>query len=105
MPSKLDELLNDLAGSKLAASVFETLEDDAKREKLTRSLNVLVIGLLSRRAVRKGLVASGLSEEQAKFLARAIPSAAWLIGTNFTAGSLHAEDTHDDLYPRDEDSE
>jgi hypothetical protein len=101
MSNNFDRFFN----SKQFAELTAFLEDDEKREKLQRNLNVLVIGLMSRRAARKGLVAAGLSDEQAKLIAKAIPSLAWLIGTNFTSGSLHAEDSYEDLYPRDEDSD
>ncbi len=105
MPNKFDKLLEDLAGSKFAASLSETLEDDEKRAKLTRNINVVVMAVVGRRALRKGLSSAGLSDEQAKLIARAVPYAAYLIGSGIASGQLYAEDAYDDLYGLDEDSD
>lgn len=98
MSKQLDELLSDLFESKTANQLFEWLEVPGNQEKLTRTVNLLILGFMGRRAVRKGLVAAGIESEKAKLIARGLPWAAYLIAANATTGHHLAEDSYDDTY-------
>lgn len=105
MANQFDELFNDLSKSKTVEAFFAWLEVPGNSEKLTRTLNVVLLGLMGRRAIRKGLVAAGLEAEKAKLIAKAIPWAAYLIASNATTGHHLAEDSYDDTYGELDDDE
>lgn len=101
----LNELLEELANSKAGDALAEWLETPGNTEKLTRTINVLLLGLAARRFVKRGLVAGGLSEDQAKRIGTALSWAAYLIGSGFTTGQRMADDVHDETYGDDDSPE
>lgn len=105
MPKNLDELFSNLFESKSVNQFFAWLEVPGNQEKLTRTVNIVLLGVVGRRSVRKGLVAAGLEPDKAKLIARALPWAAYLIAANATTGHHMAEDSYDDTYGKFDDED
>lgn len=105
MSDQFDELLNDLSKSKIVNDFFEWVAVPGNTERLTRTFNIVLLGLIGRRAVTKGLVAAGLEADKAKLIAKALPWAAYLIAANATSGHHLAEDSYDDTYGETDDED